>query len=170
MIQYNIINEENKHVFDIYFKWKELNRLIKQNYTRGVNLHEYITETLCCILNGYTLHAGTGNSEDAITSDGKKVQVKATSNFNKDLTSFGPKSEFDILEFLRLDEEQDLIYCYRLDGKHLESMKLNKKQTFKQIQLAGKRPRLSIINELIIEEKCTPYAKIDMKTGIVTYY
>ena len=170
MTQYNIINEENKHVFDIYFKWKELNRLIKQNYTRGVNLHEYITETLCCILNGYTLHAGTGNSEDAITSNGKKVQVKATSNFNKDLTSFGPKSEFDILEFLRLDEEQDLMYCYRIGLENLEDIMVNENETFKQMKLTGKRPRFSIIKNIIIKKGCEPYARIDLKKGIATYY
>lgn len=122
----NIKNNNTEFVFELYFKWKELNLLIKKHYTRGVNLHEAITEHLVCILNNYELHASSGGSEDAITKDNKKVQIKATSNFNDDLTSFGPKSKFDILEFLRLDLENDKFYCYRIPIDNLNNIKVNK--------------------------------------------
>ena len=38
----NIRNKDIEFIFEIYFKWKELNLLIKKHYTRGVNLKEHI--------------------------------------------------------------------------------------------------------------------------------
>jgi hypothetical protein len=46
-------------------------------------------------------------SYDAISSDGKTIQVKATSKFDDDLSSFGPRSVFDFLHFARFDTEKD---------------------------------------------------------------
>lgn len=166
----NIRNKDTEFVFEIYFKWKELNLLIKKHYTRGVNLHEAITEHLVCILNDYKLHASFGDSEDAITKDNKKVQVKATSNFDDDLTSFGPRSKFDILEFLRLDLENDKFYCYRIPIDNLNDIKVNKDETFNQKQLLGQRPRFSIIDKIIIDNEYNYYAVIDMITGNVEFF
>lgn len=158
------IYDKSEAFFIIYWKWKELNQLIKQYYTRWVNLHEVITENLCCILNWYVLHASEGWSEDAITNDWKKVQIKWTSNFDDDLTSFGPKSEFDVLEFFRLDQTNDIFYCYRIPIEELENIKVNKANTFKQQQLTGKRPRFSIIKSILHKQNYIEYATINMKT------
>lgn len=165
----NIKTVENDKVFKMYFLWKELNILIKENYTRGVNLHEAITENLCCIINGYILHAAEGGSEDAITSTGLKVQIKGTSNFNDDLTSFGPNSKFDILEFLRLDQINDIFYCYRIPLEDLKNIYVNKNETFFDMQKSGKRPRFSIIRKIINKKNYDYYARIDMKTGEVNF-
>lgn len=165
----NIKKEENNKVFKIYFLWKELNTLAKEIYPRGINLHESITENLCCIINGYKLHASEGGSEDAITKDNKKVQIKGTSNFNDDLTSFGPRSEFDILEFLRLDQKEDKFYCYRINLEELRKIKVNETETFHDKQLTGQRPRFSIIKKIIKTKQYKEYAIIDMKTGEVKF-
>ncbi|WP_245579598.1 hypothetical protein [Mycoplasma leonicaptivi] len=110
----------------MYFKWKELNNLIKKYYTRGVNLHEAITEHLACLINDYKISTKDDGSEDAFTKDNKKVQIKATSNYDTDLTSFGPKSEFDILEFFRLDNDSDKFFCYRVPIENLNEIMVNK--------------------------------------------
>lgn len=152
-----------KEIADIYFKWKDLNDAIKQKYTRGINLHEYITEGLCCSLNGYILHASEGNSEDAVDKQNRKIQIKGTSNFYSDLSSFGPNSEFDILEFVRLDYEHDVFYFYRIDIQFLSSLKVNKKETFEEQQKMGRRPRFSIIKDLIDSYNIEYYAIVDLK-------
>lgn len=166
----NIKTDETKFIFDIYFKWKELNSLIKAHYTRGVNLHECITEHLCCFLNDYILHASSYGSEDAITTDGKKVQIKATSNFNRDLTSFGPRSYFEILEFLRLDQERDIFYCYKIEIEELEKIKVNRLETFDLKKKTGQRPRFSIIKDIIEKHNVKYYATINMINGDVEYF
>lgn len=165
----NIKTVENMKIFEMYFSWKQLNNLIREDYTRGVNLHEAISENLCCIINGYILHAAIGGSEDAITPNGLKVQIKATSNFNSDLSSFGPTSEFDILEFLRLDAQNDIFYCYRIPIKELESIKVNENTSFIEMQHLGRRPRFSIINKIIIPKNYKPYAIINMRNGEVVF-
>lgn len=114
-------------------------------------------------LNGYIL-------QDAITKDNKKVQIKATSNFDRDLTSFGPRSEFDILEFLRLDQHEDKFYCYRININDLNEIYVNEKETFIQKQKLGQRPRLSIIDRIIKVKNYNPYAVIEMQTGNVKFY
>ncbi|WP_233705585.1 hypothetical protein [Helicobacter cetorum] len=99
-----------------------------------------------------------------MTSNHQKVQIKATSNFNDDLTSFGPKSSFDILEFLRLDQAKDLFYCYRIPIAKLETMHVNSKETFRDKQEKGQRPRFSIIKQIINPLKLSHYAVIDLNT------
>lgn len=121
----NIKKEENNKVFKIYFLWKELNTLIKENYTRGINLHESITENLW--------------------------------------------SEFDILEFLRLDQKEDKFYCYRINLEELKKIKVNETETFHDKQLTGQRPRFSIIKKIIKTKQYKEYAIIDMKTGEVKF-
>ncbi|WP_369085825.1 Bsp6I family restriction endonuclease [Metamycoplasma spumans] len=165
----NIKNNENIQIFDIYFRWKELNLMIKSYYTRGLNLHEIITETLCCIINDYKLMASKGGSEDAISKDNRKVQIKATSNFYDDLTSFGPRSEFDILEFMRLDIENDRFYCYRIDINYLNNILVNHNLSFNEQKKFGKRPRFSIIKSIINKNNLKEYAIIDMNSGDVYF-
>lgn len=166
----NIKTKENEDIFINYFRWKELNQAIREHYTRGVNLHEYITENLCCILNGYILHAAEGGSEDAVDDKGNKIQIKGTSNFDDDLTSFGPTSEFDILEFVRLDQKEDKFYFYKIDINYLKNIYVNAKETFLMKQKTGQRPRFSIIKKIIVPKGLKPYAEIDMKTGVAEYY
>lgn len=164
----NIKNKYEK-VFKAYFLWKELNELILQEYSRGVNIPEYITENLCCIINGYTLHAAEGGSEDAVDTEGNKIQIKATSNFDNDLSSFGPRSQFDILEFVRLDKDNDTFYFYRINLEDLNKVKVNHQESFQSKQSTGQRPRFSIIKQIIEPNKLSHYATVSMKTGDVKF-
>ncbi len=147
----------------IYKLWKKLNSKISSHYSRVINLPEVISENLVCILNNYEIHNSVGGSEDAISKIGQKIQIKATSNFNYDLTSFGPKSKFDILEFVRLDKSNDTFYLYRIPVSMLANLLVNKKQTFTQQQEQKRRPRFSIIKKIIIPLNIEPYAKYKIK-------
>ena len=89
--------------------------------------------------------------------------MKATSNFETDLTSFGPKSEFDILHFARLNRETDELYLYDIPLDTLYDVKVSKNKTFKDKQNSGQRPRFSIIDKYLKESK--PYAIVNMING-----
>lgn len=158
-----ITKQRFEKTIELYFKWKDLNFGIKEVYTRGVNLPEAITEPICCFVNGYLLSLGEG-SEDAVDpKSNKQVQIKASSNFNSDLTSFGPKSHFDLLHFVRLDASNDVMYFYDIPLSNLYQIKVNASETFADQQKQNRRPRFSIIKQYIEKENIKPYAKVDLK-------
>lgn len=159
-----ITKQKYDEIILLYPKWKDLNKRIKLLYPRGVNFHEVFSEFIVCYVNDYYHSLGAG-SEDAFTNDKIKVQIKGTSNYDSDLTSFGPTSEFEILEFARLDQTTDHLYLYRIPINELYNIKVNKKQTFKEQQKAGRRPRFSIITNFIEPYKLKPYKKVNMITG-----
>lgn len=154
---------------DLYWKWSDLNRELKEFYSRGVNLHEGITEMISCYVNGHILSLG-GGSEDAIIPDtGELVQVKGTSNFDKDLTSFGPNSSFDYLQFVRLNQSEDKMYLYDIPVDNLDDIMVNQESSVKDFKEAGKRPRFSIIEKCIEENDLKPYAEVDLIKRTVSY-
>ena len=159
--------EEYKEVINLYPIWKELNSRIKQLYPRGVNFHELFSEFIVCYHNDYYHSLGAG-SEDALTNNSEKVQIKGTSNFNSDLTSFGPKSEFSILEFARLDQDKNLLFLYRIPICDLNKVYVNKNETFKDQQLLNRRPRFSIIDKFINKYDLKHYAVVDMISGKIS--
>ena len=158
-------------IVDVYFLWKKLNVLIKKVYTRGINLPEYITEGCVCYVNGYELTASEHGSEDAFDiKTNHKIQVKGTSNFNNDLSSFGPRSVFDELHFARLNLNEDKIYLYKIDIQNLYNVKVNSNQTFKQQQEQGRRPRFSLLNTFIIPNNIKEYCIVDLKNKKIVKY
>lgn len=163
IITQDIFNKSLK----IYELWKNLNSLVKQIYPRGINFPESVSEPICCYVNSFTLSLGKG-SEDAIDKEGNLIQIKATSNFNDDLTSFGPKSKFNKLHFVRLDINNDLLYLYNIPIDIVYSVKVNKNNTVKDLQTLGKRPRFSIIKNIINVYNIKHYAVVNLKTSEIT--
>ena len=84
--------------------------------------------------------------------------MKATSNFDSDLTSFGPKCEFDNLVFLRLDYNNNKLYVYDtgIDSNELKSLPANQKETVGEQQAQKRRPHISLIKTVIEERELTP--------------
>lgn len=160
--------EKYKEIISLYSNWKNLNKSIKNEYSRGINFHEVFSEFIVCYVNDYYHSLGSG-SEDAYTNDKKfKVQIKGSSNFDSDLTSFGPTSEFDILEFARLNQENDKLYLYKIPIDDLYDIKVNSNETFKEQQQNGRRPRFSIIEKYIKKYNLRHYAIVDMITGSIS--
>ncbi|AIA29301.1 Type II restriction endonuclease [Mycoplasmopsis californica] len=162
-----ITNHKYNEIISLYPIWKGLNNRIKQLYPRGINFHEVFSEFIVCYINEYYHSLGAG-SEDAFANNRLRVQIKGTSNYDSDLTSFGPKSEFDILEFARLDQIKDYLYLYRIPIEDLCNVKVNKDLTFREQQQLGRRPRFSIISNFIEPYNLKPYAKVNLKTGKYT--
>ena len=162
----------NKKIYDeaisLYPIWKKLNKNIKRLHSRGVNFHEIFSEFIVCYVNDY-YHSINDSSADALTNNMEKVQIKGTSNYNYDLTSFGPNSQFEILEFARLNQNNDKLYLYRIPIDNLYNINVNNKQTFKQQQESGRRPRFSIISNYIDKYKYKPYATVNMKNGNILF-
>lgn len=75
---------------DAYFKWKDLNTYIKSTSKRGLNIPDAISEPMGCYCLGYLWNRGdeSGDAFDPLTN--RKIEFKATSNFDSDLSSFGP--------------------------------------------------------------------------------
>lgn len=77
---------------EMYFLWKELDTRIRSAATRGINFPETISEALCCYVMGFKWNKGA--SGDAVDStDNSIIEMKATSNWNLDTSSFSPNEE-----------------------------------------------------------------------------
>lgn len=148
----------------LYFLWKDLNLGLRNFVSRGINFPEAISEPLACYALGYKWNKGSGG--DAVTPDGRIVEMKATSNFDGDLSSFGPVTTFDDLYFLRLHQRDNQLYIYNLglNGETLGDIAANKTQTVRDQQLQGRRPRFSIIKQIIEPQNLQPEVIFDIRT------
>ena len=142
----DIMSVEFSSIKKAYHSWKNLNEIISNDMdSRKVNLPEAISENIACYALGYTRNMDiTG---DAIDSFGNLIEIKATANFNSDLSSFSPKTNFNKLIFVRLNLEEDEAYIYDLglNGTTFGELKVNANETVLDHQRQGRRPRLSLI-------------------------
>lgn len=153
---------------EMYFLWKELDARIRTAATRGINFPETISEALCCYVMGYKWNKSSGG--DALDSNGNRIiEMKATSNWDKDTTSFSPSEQFDDLFFLRLDKKNDILYIYdtNINSDELKKIRVNKDETLEKQQKAGRRPRFSVIKLIIEPNDLQPIAKLDLRKCII---
>lgn len=154
-----------KDAIKAYFLWKELDTIIRTSHTRGVNIPETITETLLCYVSDFKLNKGSGG--DAFDEvNNRVIEIKATSNYDRDTTSFSPKEEFDALYFVRLDKRNDVMYFYdlQMNSESLKNIRVNSKETLEDQQKQGRRPRFSIIKFVIEPNDLKPYVSLDLRT------
>lgn len=140
-----------------YQNWKALNLIIEQNIdSRKVNFPEALSENIACTALGLTRNM-TGVTGDATDKNGNLVEIKASANFYKDLSSFSPSTHFDRLVFVRLNLETDEAYIYDLGltGGQFGNLQVNKTQLVRDHQAQGRRPRLSLI-EYIENHQISP--------------
>lgn len=86
---------------------------------------------------------------------GSRIQIKASSVIS-DLTSFGPKSEWDELFFLDFSKGDGSFKVYKIEPDWIYNQMVNKNQSFQQQQEENRRPRFSIIEEIIKTRKLKP--------------
>lgn len=161
----NVTTQDLQLILESYKAWRFLNATLSHFASRTVNFPEAISESLCCYQLGYQWHnkANTNLSGDATGRNGELVEIKATSNFHDDLTSFSPDTRFDILIFARLDTSTNNLYIYDMgmNFSQFQTIQINRTQTVYDQQLQGKRPRLSLIKQ-INSRQITPVATIDL--------
>ena len=167
---------------EAYFQWKDLNTYISNNSHRGSNMPDAISEPMGC----YCLDLEWNRGEevgDATDQNGRKIEFKATSRFEGDLSSFGPKCEFDDLIFLRFNIKKNMLFVYDLniDSKKFGTYPANSKETIQDQKNQGRRPHISLQNLFVDAKKLTPdvifdirkfeiYKKNSADKRIVTYY
>lgn len=166
IINNKVSTNDLKLILSAYQHWKVLNQSLKAFASRTVNFPEAISEALVCYELGYDWHNKTATKivGDASFND-KLVEIKATSNFNSDLTSFSPDTKFDILIFARLNLAEDKLYLYNLNlnFSQFQLLQVNKTQTILQQQESGRRPRLRIVESMILPNNLQPVAVMDLK-------
>lgn len=81
------------------------------------------------------------NKDDS--GNNTRIQVKASS-VEKDVTSFGPKSEWDEIYFCDFSKLNYTFYVYLIPNDLIYNHKVNATQTMKDQQRQGRRPRMSL--------------------------
>lgn len=155
--------KEFKRLFDI---WRKLN-LGLEKYGRKVNIPEVISEGMFCVFSKSARYQkkikGKGTvSFDTINLQKKRREQIKASSIDEDLTSFGPRTEWDDLYFLDFYNEGKLdgtFNVYFIPSKYIYSNKVNKGQTMKEQQGEKRRPRFSLKKDIIDKYKIKPLAK-----------
>ncbi len=148
-----------------YFKWKDLNTYISNISHRGLNMPDAISEPMGCYCLGLLWNRGNKGGDATDPSDGRIIEFKASSRFERDLSSFSPNPHFDDLVFLRFNLEANLLYVYDLhiDSKELDNVMVNKTQTLAAQRSQGRRPRFSIIKVFVEGRNLEPDAIFDIR-------
>lgn len=148
-----------------YFKWKDLNTYISNNSHRGINMPDAISEPMACYCLGFLRDRGSevGDATDPKTN--RKIEFKATSRFEGDLSSFGPKCKFDDLIFLRFKTNDNLLYIYDLKINSVDFGKYpaNKTQTIEEQKAQGRRPHVSLQTLFVDNKKLKPDIIFDIR-------
>lgn len=129
-----------------YFKWKDLNTYIQNNSHRGINMPDAISEPMGCYCLNLLWNRGDEVGDAYDPKSGTKIEFKATSRFEGDLSSFGPKCQFDDLVFLRFKLDDNLLYIYdlKINSDEFGTYPANSKETIQQQKDQGRRPHISL--------------------------
>lgn len=136
---------------------------------RAANMPSELTEAIVCLCTGAELiDKGHG---DILLPRGLIGEVKGTSSYEKDLSTFSPSSEFDKLFFVHMDPlTHDIYHVYDLglNRKSISGIMVNKSATFADHSKGKRGPRFSIIRQIIKPRNMKPTWKVDMsKRAIV---
>ena len=150
-----------KRLFNL---WKRLNIGLSK-YGRKMNIPEVLSEGMFCVFTGSVRFQRKLKGIGAVSFDtinlksNRREQIKATS-IGKDLTSFGPETQWDDLYFMDFYRNGDIdgsFNVYLIPNDLIYEKQVNENQTLKQQQAEKRRPRMSI-KEIIQEKKIKPLA------------
>lgn len=151
----DLFEDQDKPVLrNIYYKWIELSHDLKKINSRAINIPEGLSE------GAFALAMEVGRFIQLIPKSSKantsfdcycpknqeRIQVKASST-KYDLSSFGPKSQWDKLYFIDFYKDgawKGYYDIYLIPNHLIYSHYVNKNETFRELQEQGKRPRLGI--------------------------
>ena len=138
---------------DAYFKWKDLNTYIKSLVSRGINMPDAISEPMGCYCLDLLWNKKSGG--DAQTRDGKKIEFKASSNYD--------------LVFLRFNLDTNMLYVYDtgINSDQLKLIEISSYGTVGSYQKQGKRPHFSIINKIINDLEIEPTVIFNIRKGVI---
>ena len=130
---------------------------------RAPNMPSELTEAIVCLCTEAELiDEGHG---DILLPKGLIGEVKGTSSSERDLSSFSPSSEFDKLFFVHMDpQSHDIYHVYDLglNRKSIAGIMVNETSTFADHSKGNRRPRFSIIDQIIRPRGMKATWKVDM--------
>ena len=148
----------------LFTLWKRLNTGLSK-YGRKVNIPEVISEGMFCVFSDSVRFqkkirgVGTVSFDTINLETSRREQIKATS-IDKDLTSFGPRTEWDdlyFMDFYRAGVLDGSFDVYLIPNNLIYGRQVNEGQTLRDQQEESRRPRMSI-KEIIQENKIKPLA------------
>jgi hypothetical protein len=130
---------------------------------RAPNMPSELTEAIVCLCTGAELiDEGHG---DILLPKGLIGEVKGTSSSDHDLSTFSPSSEFEKLFFVHMDpQSHDIYHVYDLglNRKSIGGIMVNNSSTFADHSEGNRRPRFSIIDQIIKPKGMKPTWRVDM--------
>jgi len=154
---------DKPHFLSLYNRWRDLSNDLSALGGRRVNLPEVLSEGAFCIemdtVRFVRSVAGAKSSFDCFDlARNTRIQVKASS-VAEDLTTFGPNSVWDelyFLDFYRHGNYDGTFDIYLIPNHFIYNQPVNSSQTFSQQQAQVRRPRFSIIKEIIRPNHLSP--------------
>jgi len=154
---------------NIFKKWLDTNNDLKSLKGRTLNVPDVVSEGLFCIAFDAVRTNSTHNAKSydcVMKLTGEGVQVKSASISN-DLTSFGPKSTWDLLYFMDFAPNGFVdgnVSFYKIEAEDVYNLVLNKskKETFLMQQEQGRRPRFSIQKSIIKAKGLKPVKTMNL--------
>lgn len=152
-----------------YFKWKDLNTYISNTSHRGMNIPDAISEPMGCYCLDLLWNRGSERGDATDPRTKQKIEFKATSRFDGDLSSFGPKCEFDDLVFLRFKLDDNLLYIYdlKINSEKFSKCSANKKQTIQEQKEQKRRPHISLQKLFIDAQNLSPDIIFDIRRCMI---
>lgn len=114
-------------------KWLDLNAELKSFKGRAINVPDVFSEALFCFAFDAIRTNGDPDAHSydcVIKATGEGVQVKSAS-IPKDCTSFGPKSNWDLLYYVDFAPNGYVdgnVYFYEIDSADIYNLILNRKK------------------------------------------
>jgi len=170
-LRVSIFEESDRQIlYAMYKNWRVLCADIEKLGGRGTNLPEVLSEGAFCLeIGAVRILSGVGGADTSFDcydlKKSERIQVKACSII-PDLTSFGPRSSWDrlyFLDFWRTGKWDGTFDIYLIDNNDIYNQKVNQRQTFRDQQAEGRRPRFSIYSSIIQPKGLAP-----LKTGRLT--
>ena len=155
---------------EIFRDWLLINKKLKSLGGRNLNVPDVFSEALFCIAYNAVRTNNTAYSYDCVMREtGEGVQVKSAS-IADDLTSFGPRSTWDLLYFADFAPNgivDGIVKFYRINDEYVYNIVVNAKkgETFIDQQNDGRRPRFSIKGKIITPYGIKPEKTFNLITG-----
>ncbi|WP_243342308.1 Bsp6I family type II restriction endonuclease [Anaerococcus sp. AGMB09787] len=151
-----------------YLAWVKLNDALNKIKSRKANFPSGISEAVVGYVYDYEIiEKGAGDLYDP-TND-RIIEVKASANYNRDLTSFSPSEFYDDLIFVRYNQDNMTFDIYDLKRSRdaIDDIPVSTTETYKDHRSQGRRPRFSIIDQIIEKENLKPDKIFSIDTGSI---
>ena len=163
---YEYETSDRRVLKEIYDEWRSLSTKLIDIGSRAVNIPEGLSEGAFSLETGAVRVSnvlkkskGVNTSFDCYNlKTQKRIQVKACGRI-PDVTTFGPKSQWDELyfcDFYREGKWDGTFDIYLIENDLIYDQKVNVKETMKDQQSKKRRPRFSIYTKLIIKNGIKP--------------